>query len=57
MSGFDFDAGKYAFYVWGAFSVTGAALLWMIADSCLRSRHWRRKAQKAQDGADAARKA
>lgn len=50
MSLFDFDAGKYAFYVWGAFSITGAAVLWMIADSCFRTRHWRRKADKAQGG-------
>ena len=54
---FDFDAGKYAFYVWGAFTITGVAVVWMIADSCLRTRHWRRKAEKAQGGRDAGGKA
>ena len=50
---FDFDAGKYAFYIWGAFGVTGAVMLWMIADSCLRTRSWRRKAEKTQVGKEA----
>lgn len=50
---FDFDAGKYALYVWGAWGATGAAFLWMIADSCLRARLWRRRAERAEQARDA----
>lgn len=53
---FDFDAGKYALYVWGAWGATGLAFVWMVADSCLRARAWRRRAEraeKARSGAEA----
>ena len=32
----DLDAGKYAFFVWGAFGLTAAVVGWMIADSFAR---------------------
>jgi heme exporter protein CcmD len=33
---FDFDAGKYAVYLWPAFAISAAAFVWMIADSLAR---------------------
>ena len=45
---FDFDAGKYAVYVWPAFAVTVAAFAWMIADSLASARRWRREAERLQ---------
>ena len=51
---FDFDAGKYALYVWGAWGATGVVFLWMVADSCLRARLWRRRAERAERARDAA---
>ena len=45
---FDFDAGKYAVYVWPAFAVTVAAFVWMIADSLASARRWRREAERLQ---------
>jgi len=42
---FDFDAGKYALYVWPAFAVTVLAFGWMIADSLARARRWKREVE------------
>ena len=44
----DFDAGKYAVYVWPAFALTVAAFAWMIADSLASARRWRREAERLQ---------
>ena len=44
----DFDAGKYAFYVWGAYGASAAVIGWMIADTLLRSARWRREAERLQ---------
>ncbi len=40
----DFDAGKYAPYVWPAFAAVAAVFGWMILDSLARARRWRREA-------------
>lgn len=45
---FDFDAGKYAVYVWPAFALTAAVFAWMIADSLLAARRWRAEAERRQ---------
>ncbi|MBO9710730.1 MAG: heme exporter protein CcmD [Caulobacter sp.] len=45
---FDFDAGKYAIYVWPAFALTAAVFAWMIADSLGAARRWRREAERLQ---------
>ena len=42
----DFDAGKYAAYVWPAFAAAGLVFVWMIADSLMRARRWRREAER-----------
>lgn len=39
----DFDAGKYALYVWPAYAVSAAVFVWMIADSLLRARRWKQE--------------
>ena len=51
----DFDAGKYAVYVWPAFAVTVATFAWMIADSLASVRRWRREAERLQARRDAER--
>lgn len=45
---FDFDAGKYAIYLWPAFAVSVVAFAWMIADSLLLARRWRREVERLQ---------
>lgn len=46
----DFDAGKYAAYVWPAFAITALAFGWMIADSLARARRWKREVEaRAKD--------
>ena len=45
MSGLDFDAGKYAAFVWPAYGLTAAVLLWLVIDSLARAARWRRAAQ------------
>ena len=41
----DFDAGKYAAYVWPSFAITAAIFAGMIWDSLARARRWRAKAE------------
>ncbi len=45
---FDFDAGKYAPYLWPAFAISALAFAWMIASSLLMARRWRREAERLQ---------
>ena len=54
---FDFDAGKYAVYVWPAFAVTAAAFAWMIGDSLAQARRWKRELERLQAAADSEPKA
>ena len=42
----DFDAGKYALYVWPAYGVTLVVFVGMIVASLGFSRRWRRKAEE-----------
>ncbi|MES2035484.1 MAG: heme exporter protein CcmD [Pseudomonadota bacterium] len=44
----DLDAGKYALFVWPAFAVTAAVVVWMITDSLLRARRWKRQAERLE---------
>src|ERR1019366_9577229 len=39
---FDFDAGRYALFVWPAYAVTGLVLAVLILDTLLPARRWRR---------------
>jgi len=45
---FDFDAGKYAVYLWPAFAISAAAFAWMITGSLLMARRWRREVERLQ---------
>lgn len=45
---FDFDAGKYAAYLWPAFAISAAAFAWLIADSLAGARRWKRQAERLQ---------
>ena len=42
------SAGKYAAYVWPAYGVTLVGFVWMILDTVLRARSWRRKADRLE---------
>jgi heme exporter protein D len=48
----DFDAGKYAIYVWPAFALTAATFAWMIVDSLASARRWRAEAERLAARAD-----
>lgn len=44
----DLDAGKYALFVWPAFAATAIGLGWMIADSLVRARRWKRELERLE---------
>ena len=44
------DMGKYAGFVWPVYAISAAVLIWMLIDSLVRSRRWRREAERL--GAD-----
>ena len=50
---FNFDVGRYAVYIWPAYAITAAVLVWMIAASLLAARRWRAEAERLQAAADA----
>jgi heme exporter protein D len=45
---FDFDAGKYAMFVWPAYGVTALLLAAMALDTLARSRRWRRTVERRE---------
>ncbi len=49
----DFDAGKYAIYVWPAFGITAVAFGWMILDSLAQARRWKAELERLQAQLDA----
>jgi heme exporter protein D len=42
------DMGRYAIYVWPVYAITAVVLLWMLADSLLRARRWRREVERLE---------
>lgn len=46
--------GRYAAYIYPAYALSAAALVWMVADSLLRARSWKAKAQAGRKGRDEA---
>lgn len=44
----DFDAGKYAIYIWPAFALTAATFAWMVIDSLLLARRWKAQVERQQ---------
>ena len=51
----DFDAGKYAIYIWPAFGITVSAFAWMIVDSLAQARRWKAELETLQAELDARR--
>ncbi len=43
MSHLGLPGGKYAVYVWPAYVVSVLAFAWMVLDTVLRARRWRRR--------------
>jgi heme exporter protein D len=41
--------GKYAAFIWPAYAASVLAFAWMILDTLLRGRHWRRRARDLED--------
>jgi heme exporter protein D len=39
---------KYALFVWPAYAATALGFAWMIVDTLLRARAWRRRAERLQ---------
>jgi len=48
------EVGRYAAFVWPAYALSALALLWMLADSLLRARRWRREAEAGPQAAPVA---
>ncbi len=46
---FDFDAGKYALYVWPAYAATALVIAGLVADTLARTRRWRNAAEAAEE--------
>jgi heme exporter protein D len=46
---FDFDAGRYAMFVWPAYGATAIIFIGMIADTLLRARRWRREVERREN--------
>ncbi len=40
------DMGRYGLYVWPVYAITAVVLGWMVVDSLLRARRWRREAER-----------
>jgi heme exporter protein D len=43
------SGGKYAAFIWPAYAASVLAFAWMILDTLLRARHWRRRARDLED--------
>jgi len=39
---------KYAVFVWPAYGVTALVFAWMVIDTLLRGRRWRREAEQLE---------
>ena len=48
----DFNAGKYAVFVWPAYGLTILVFVVLITDSLLRAHRWRKAAQRREQEAD-----
>jgi len=42
------EAGRYAAFVWPAYLITAAAFAWMIIDTLVRARAWRRRVESLE---------
>jgi heme exporter protein D len=46
------SAGKYAAYIWPAYAVSLLGFAWMIVDTLVRARRWKRKADRLESGGE-----
>lgn len=37
--------GEYGGFIWPAYALTAVALIWMVADSLIRARMWKARAE------------
>jgi heme exporter protein D len=44
----DFNAGKYAVFVWSAYGLSAVVFLGLIVSSLLGARHWRREVERGE---------
>ncbi len=44
----DFNAGKYAVFVWSAYGLSAVVFLGLILDSLLGARRWKREVEKRE---------
>ena len=44
---FDFEFGRYALFVWGAYGLSAAAIVLMVLQSLALARSWSHKAKEA----------
>jgi heme exporter protein D len=47
------EAGHYAAFVWPAYLVTAGGFAWMIIDTLVRARAWRRKVEALEQAREA----
>lgn len=38
-------ADKYAAFIWPAYAVTALGFVWMVADTLVRARRWKRRTE------------
>ena len=43
---------KYAVFIWPAYAVSALAFAWMVIDTLVRARAWRRRAERLERGRD-----
>ena len=48
-----FDVGKYGFYVWSAYGVSLLVIVWLVVDTVVRARAWKRAAEAKKGRGDA----
>lgn len=53
---FDFNAGKYALFVWPAYGLTALVFVVLIADTLGRARRWREAVRRLEQDAAQARR-
>lgn len=48
MAPLNLPGGKYAVFIWPAYAVSVLAFAWMILDTVLKARRWRRRVEKLE---------
>lgn len=48
MTMLDLDPGKYGAFLWPAFAISALVIGWMVVDSLLSARRWRKEVQRLE---------